>query len=75
MDPDLSGLERVAFLDEHERFAKSDEAVATVRLFFDDRTVDLTAAEYATLSTAAKETIKASGSGAGLVDTAHKSNA
>lgn len=75
IEPDLSDLERSAFLDEHGRFAKSDEAVTTVRLFFSDRTVELTAAEYGSLSAEDQETIRNSGSGAGLVDTDGKSNA
>lgn len=75
MDPDLSDLQDAAFLDEHERFAKDDDAVATVRLYFSDRTVELTVEEYRSLSTEAKDTIKNAGSGAGRVDTAGKSNA
>lgn len=75
MDPDLSELERSAFLDVHGRFAKDDEAVAIVRLFFPGREVDLTVTEYRSLSAAAKETIKNTGSGAGFVDTSTTSNA
>lgn len=75
MDPDLSGLEAAGFLDRYGRFAKDDDAVATVRLFFSNYHVDLTAAEYASLSDAAKDTIKNSGSAAGRIDTLHKSNA
>lgn len=75
MDPDLSDLERSVFLDEYERFAKSEDSVAIVRLFFPGRHVDLTVIEYRSLSPAAKATIKNAGSGAGFIDTAHKSNA
>lgn len=75
MSPDLSSLEASAFLDEHERFAKSDDAVTTVRLFFPGRTVDLTVEEYASLSPELQAQIKSAGSGAGRVDTAGKSNA
>lgn len=75
MDPDLSTLERAAFLDEYGRFAKSDEAVAIVRLFFPGRETDLTVTEYRSLSAEAKETIRNTGSGAGFVNTFGKSNA
>lgn len=76
---DLSGLERSAFLDELERFAKSEEAIAIVRLWFvgDSPQVftDLTYDEFKGLTRDEKDAINNAGSAAGFVDTAGKSNA
>lgn len=75
----LDGLTRAGFLDELERFAKSEEKIALVRLVFEDespaRVVDLTYDEYKTWSTANRTLVLEAGSIAGFVDTEGKSNA
>lgn len=77
MTINLNGLLRAAFLDRHGRFAKVEDDVAIVRLFYgeDCEPVDITLEDFNVLSEADKTTIEQAGSGAGCVDTAHKSNA
>lgn len=76
---DLTGLAAAAFLDAQGRFAKDEDTVATVRLYFVDSPAeyheDLTAEEFDALTPAERETIRNSGSGAGRIVTAGKSNA
>lgn len=76
----LEGLTASAFLDRFERFAKLEDDVAIVRLWFNEESparqpVDLTRATFDALTLEQRTTIRNTGSGAGLVDTAHKSNA
>jgi hypothetical protein len=76
---DLEGLERSAYLDELERFAKSEESIAIVRLWFAGDSpqtyTDLTYEEFRALTRDEKETINNAGSAAGYVETEGKSNA
>lgn len=75
---DISGVTRSGFLDRFERFAKGDD-FAIVRLVFENespvRIVDLTFEEFMLLTSAQRDQVRAAGSIAGYVDTAHKSNA
>jgi len=77
--PDLTGLTAVAFLDRFERFAKREEDVAEVRLYYGGNSpvtyTPLTVAEFDALPFSTRETIRNAGSAAGLIDTLHKSNA
>lgn len=76
---DLTDLVRSAFLDQFGRFAKTEELVAVVRLWFagdsPESYTDLTLAEYEALPEADRDTIKNTGSAAGFVETDGKSNA
>jgi hypothetical protein len=77
--PDLDGLLAVAFLDRHERFAKRDEDVAEVRLFYGVQYcppfVSFTPIQFRSLPSVTRAAIRNAGSAAGLIDTEHKSNA
>ena len=64
-----------AFLDEHGRFAKRFEDIHTIRLFYEGKSEDMTYEEFLSLSEEEQEEIRFSGSGAGYIDTLHKSNA
>jgi hypothetical protein len=74
----LEGLTRAAFLDEHGRFAKSNDAVAIVRLFYGDDcrdSVDISVDDFMSLTEDERTSIEQAGSGAGCIDTSGKSNA
>ncbi len=77
--PNVDALLAVAFLDEFDRFAKDDDHVDHVRLFYPStyctRVFDLTAAEYRALNSATRDAIAMAPSAAGLIDTSTKSNA
>lgn len=70
---------RAAFLDRFGRFVKREEDLYEVRLWADGADagdyVTLTAAQYRAKTAAEKTAINNLGSGAGYVDTEHKSNA
>lgn len=70
---------RAAFLDRFGRFVKREEDLYEIRLWADGASAGsyevMSAAEYRALSTTDKVEIRNLGSGAGLVDTSHKSNA
>lgn len=70
---------RAAFLDRFGRFAKRDEDVYEIRLWAEGATANtyetMTLEEFRRLSTADRDELRNLGSGAGLVDTSHKSNA
>lgn len=78
-NPQIDKVMAVAFLDKYGRFAKSDEDVYTIRLFYPatycNGTYELTALQFKALSAADKLAIRESGSAAGLIDTEGKSNA
>lgn len=71
----LAGLTGSAFLDRHGRFAKHPDDVAIVRLYYGASSIDMTADDFVLLTDAERLTIQESGSGAGLIVTAGKSNA
>lgn len=74
IDPDAPVA--AAFLDRYERFAKSEDAIVTVRVFYGANVFeDLTYAQFRALPKARRELITNSGSGAGRIDTSTKSNA
>lgn len=70
---------RAAFLDRFGRFVKRDEDLYIIRLWAAGADASdfeiMTAAEFRALSRADQDDIRNLGSGAGLVDTEHKSNA
>lgn len=76
---DLAGLTNSAFLDRHGRFAKDEDQVDRVRLWFDgdspDIYTEITYSEFKALDADDRRTIMDAGSGAGLVETAGVSNA
>jgi hypothetical protein len=78
-NPYVDSLLAVAYLDKYGRFAKSEETVYTVRLFYlpeyCDGSFDLTLVEYKALPLATRTAIQNAGSAAGLIDTEGKSNA
>jgi hypothetical protein len=69
---------RVAFLDQHGRFAKQPSDVAEVRIFPTDDPGDyqsLTAEQFKALQRAEQQQLRLADSAAGLIDTSQKSNA
>jgi hypothetical protein len=76
---DLTNLIASAFLDREGRYAKSEETVDMVRLWYSGASPpevgELTAAEYRALPVEEREIIIAAPSAAGLVETEGKSNA
>jgi hypothetical protein len=77
--PDVEHLEGVAFLDRYGRFAKSEETVHVVRLFYPatycQTVAELSVAAFRALDSSTREALRNGPSGAGLVDTSSKSNA
>lgn len=78
-DPQVSKIMAAAFLDKYGRFAKVDQDVVSVRLFYPSiycaPTFDLTRVQYLALDAITRDTIKNAGSAAGLIDTDGISNA
>lgn len=72
---DLDVLTASAFLDVHGRYAKREEDVVTVRLFFGAEEQDLTVEEFDALTIEEHELIRNTGSGAPFIVTEGKSNA
>lgn len=73
----LEGMTASAFLDDLGRFAKSEETVAIVRIYYGDADTyeELDIDEFDSLTEATRTAIKETGSAAGLVDTDGISNA
>lgn len=76
---DLTYLVASAYLDAQDRFAKSDDTVAKLRLWFNDespaRFLDLEPSEFNALPREQRTLINEAGSAAGYLDTEGKSNA
>jgi hypothetical protein len=76
---DLSALERSAFLDDLERFAKSEDSIAIVRLWFSGDSpqvfTDITYDDFKALDQEEKDAINNAGSAAGYIETDSRSNA